>query len=418
MLGFDQTPRLAYQFPKPNLKLPWPYLPSLLATATVLSFYDFKNEVFIMMRQLSKTTYNYLEQNKLRGFLIEGTGLTRNPTYLLNFDRGVNGRQVLCYPSPSQLRSMQRMETNEKPVRLIAVRYSFSGNELNALQLRFSNGVKSPVLTSAIRAPYIDDECLKEIRLYRTVRAIHIDYVNTSIFAILFYGEDRNRPFTRLQAFNTVLHENKTNFRIVPYGHEIVGVRCNYSTTCDGGGIRDISFELWAPPIENNNRLEQSQRLEDENKMQVYNDQANEEINMWKECYSRIIFTVIPCLTFGQAITTCIYSNKSWPFWLLAGLIQSIVTLHLTKACRKQIWYKTYCMIYFIGILYVLSIVLTLISTWLNCDWNNADKKCSGINKLGEIVCAIEFFLAGIGFWPMFQVVVHSLPYERLSSTS
>ena len=86
-----------------------------------------------MMRQLSKTTYKYLKQNKLRGFLIEGTGVTRYPTYLLNFDRGVNGRQFICYPSPSQLRSMQRMETNEKPVRLIAVRYSFANDELNAL---------------------------------------------------------------------------------------------------------------------------------------------------------------------------------------------------------------------------------------------------------------------------------------------
>ena len=110
-------------------------------------------------------------------------------------------------------------------------------------------------MTGAIRAPYIDDESLKEIRLHRTVRCIQIDYTLTSITGILFYGVDV-WPFAKLQAFNTVPDQSKTNLRTVPYGHEIVGLRCNYETTCDGGGIRDISFILWAPPIEKQNRLE------------------------------------------------------------------------------------------------------------------------------------------------------------------
>ena len=81
-------------------------------------------------------------------------------------------------------------------------------------------------MTGAIRAPYINEESLKEIRLYRTVRCIQIDYTLTSISGILFYGVDV-RPFAKLQAFNTVPdYENKKNLRTVPYGHEIVGLRC------------------------------------------------------------------------------------------------------------------------------------------------------------------------------------------------
>ena len=85
--------RPSYEFPKPNKngKLPFPYLPSLLLTATVLSYYDFKFEIMLLMNQLSKTTKQYINTTKLSAFIKDYTGFARHPSYKINF-KLQNGR--------------------------------------------------------------------------------------------------------------------------------------------------------------------------------------------------------------------------------------------------------------------------------------------------------------------------------------
>ena len=83
-----------YKFPKPNNngKLPFPHLPSLLLTATVLSYFEWRPEVEMLMKQLSTTCSKYIVDNSLKGFLREYEGAAKELQWIINFGPHEFGR--------------------------------------------------------------------------------------------------------------------------------------------------------------------------------------------------------------------------------------------------------------------------------------------------------------------------------------
>ena len=97
--------RPKYNFPKPNNngKLPFSRLPSLLATATVLSYVEYRPEVEALMKQLSRTSNRYTEENNLKGFLKEYVGISKHIEWVINFGPHSLGTQSYVFPSPKDL---------------------------------------------------------------------------------------------------------------------------------------------------------------------------------------------------------------------------------------------------------------------------------------------------------------------------
>ena len=54
-----------------NYNIPFPSLPSLLVTATALSYVGFDFEIKDMLLRVSKRTRAYLKQQQLKGFMIQ-----------------------------------------------------------------------------------------------------------------------------------------------------------------------------------------------------------------------------------------------------------------------------------------------------------------------------------------------------------
>ena len=63
----------------------------------------------------------------------------------MNFHRDFNDPHDCFYPDLKQLKRLQYYDEINQPVRITAIRYKFNANGLCAIQLRYSNGMKTPV---------------------------------------------------------------------------------------------------------------------------------------------------------------------------------------------------------------------------------------------------------------------------------
>ena len=87
------------------------------------------------------------------------------------------------------------------------------------------------------------------------------------IEAIEFYDSDNELPFQSVHDYRKRVRlmfdlKKRSYYRIVPRGHDIVGLRCN-----DEQGIQDLTFVLWAPPKRHMNKLVADECAIDEQKI-------------------------------------------------------------------------------------------------------------------------------------------------------
>ena len=107
-LGIQQTLQ-KYQKVQP----PFSNLRSLLATAIVLSYYGKDYQVKCMMKALTRTSCEYININKLLGFLVKGLQPNQLSLTLNLYHKSDRGR-AFRYPDAEILRKMKHYEkTNE-----------------------------------------------------------------------------------------------------------------------------------------------------------------------------------------------------------------------------------------------------------------------------------------------------------------
>ena len=70
-----------------NYNIPFRCLPSLLITATALSYVGYDFEVKDLLLRVSKRTQGYLKQQQLKGFLVKSPNGLRKQRWLINLPK-------------------------------------------------------------------------------------------------------------------------------------------------------------------------------------------------------------------------------------------------------------------------------------------------------------------------------------------
>ena len=77
-----------------NYNIPFPSLPSLLVTATFMSYVGYDFEVKDLLLRLSKRTQGYLKQQQLKGFMVTPPNCLRQQRWVINFTKDQYEDQV------------------------------------------------------------------------------------------------------------------------------------------------------------------------------------------------------------------------------------------------------------------------------------------------------------------------------------
>ena len=67
------------------------------------------------------------------------------------------------------------------------------------MQLIFSNGIESPIITDSVKLPYIRPGDLSEVRLVKEIGGIKIMHHEGQIHKMVFYDQSRRAFFARIE---------------------------------------------------------------------------------------------------------------------------------------------------------------------------------------------------------------------------
>ena len=95
---------------------------------------------------------------------------------------------------------MQRFELRKTQIKLVKIAYTEDATDaINAIQLIFSNGVKSPIITHDSKAPFMHRVTMKEIRFNKAIGGVKVILGDSAILGITFFDQSEKRePFISL----------------------------------------------------------------------------------------------------------------------------------------------------------------------------------------------------------------------------
>ena len=112
----------------------------------ILSYYGFRSEVVMLMHRLSKITRNFINKNKLEGFLVKGL-LPREISAVVNLYHKNSRGTYFRYPDDETFAQMKRFELKHQrriTLRKILANYTDSKIHLRRIQLLFFYDFESP----------------------------------------------------------------------------------------------------------------------------------------------------------------------------------------------------------------------------------------------------------------------------------
>ena len=236
------------EFKKRKVKIPFSALQSFHATAVVLSYVGYEDQVFLLLQSINKNTYAYFMLHKIQllGFLVK---FKPEIDQAIEFGEPVEEDWDYVYPDEEKLAQLPSF----KPNKLKAVNYKIASihGGLTGIQFVFTDGHKTP-LFEVPRAMGRDQLKTIELDTAKTITKIAMTVCEDDpeqgpqISGLRLL--DEKGIYVVNVTFMKKEHYGQWVTKPIQKGQAVIGLKGNYSKNMRY--ISSLGFVLWTPQAE------------------------------------------------------------------------------------------------------------------------------------------------------------------------